>query len=95
MYTYIYVLDILYLYVHIQPHLYTRFKWTSTDNLAFVPISFDFMMGSGTPMGSVADAHVRKNFKNYSVCVECADADKRIVLPVATFVKVCEIDWEL
>jgi len=68
---------------------------TCTDNLAFVPISFDFMMGSGTPMGSVADAHVRKNFQNYSVCVECADADKRIVLPVATFVKVCEIDWEL
>jgi len=70
---------------------------TSTDNLAFVPISFDFMMGSGTPMGScsVADAYVRKNFKIYSVCVKCADDDKRIVLPVATFVKVCAIDWEL
>jgi len=41
------------------------------------------------------DACMRKHFKIYSVCVKCADDDKRIALPVATFVKVCAIDWEL
>jgi len=70
---------------------------TCTDNLAFVPVSFDFMMGGGTGMGSgsVMDACVRKHFKIYSVCVKSVDDDKRPVLPVATFVKVCAIDWEL
>jgi len=70
---------------------------TCTDNLAFVPVSFDFMLGGGAPAAtcSATDACIRKHFKIYSVCVKCADDDKRIALPVATFVKVCAIDWEL
>ena len=70
---------------------------TCRDNLAFVPVSFDFMMGGGTRTGSgsVMDAYIRRHFKIYSVCMKSVDDDKRPVLPFATFVKVCAIDWEL
>jgi len=69
---------------------------TCTDNLAFVPVSFDFMMGGGAAGGScsVMDENIRKNSKIYSVGVKCVDDGKRIVLPVCTFVKVCAIDWQ-
>jgi len=66
---------------------------TCTDNLAFVPVSFDFMMGAGSC--SVIDESIRKISQIYSVGAKCVDDGKRIVLPVATFVKVCAIDWEL
>ena len=68
-----------------------------TDNLVFVPVSFDFMMGGGASAGScsVIDESIRKISQIYSVGAKCVDDGKRIVLPVATFVKVCAIDWEL
>jgi len=74
---------------------------TCTDNLAFVPVSFDFMIASpnkpgaplkGPPCGGGAcggiDESIRKNSQIYSVGVKCVDDGKRMVLPVATFVQV-------
>jgi len=70
---------------------------TCTDNMAFVPVSFDFMTGGCVPEGSrnVMDTHICKNSKTYSICAKYLGDDKRILLPVHTFVKVCTIDWEL
>jgi hypothetical protein len=67
---------------------------TCTDNLAFVPISFEFMIGGGAPAGSLngMDAFIRKHFKRYSVCVKCVHDEKPIMLPIPSFVKVSEID---
>jgi len=76
---------------------------TGTDNVAFVPVSFDFMMGGCAPAAtcSATELCMRKHFKIYSVGVKCADDGKPpqkglkgSVLPVSTFIKVCAIDWE-
>jgi len=70
---------------------------TCTDNMVFVPVSFDFMTGGCIPgsSGNIVDAHICKNFKTYSICARYVGDDKRFLLPVHTFVQVCTIDWEL
>ena len=68
---------------------------TCTDNLAFVPVSFDFMIASPIPLVGI-DESIRKNSQIYSVGVKCVDDGKPpqeglkggMVLPVATFVQV-------
>ena len=68
---------------------------TCTDNLAFVPVSFDFMIESPIPLRGI-DESIRKNSQIYSMRVKCVDDGKPpqeglkggMVLPVATFVQV-------
>jgi hypothetical protein len=67
---------------------------TGTDNLAFVPVSFGFMIGAPVGVCSATDLYMQKYFKIYSVGVKCVDDGRRPVLPVSTFIKVCAIDWE-
>ena len=70
---------------------------TCTDSLAFVPVSFDFVMGGGAQAGSYseADACVRKLFKVYCLGMKCVGHDKPFMAPLRTFVSVCATDWEL
>lgn len=68
---------------------------TCTDSLAFVPVSFGFIMGGGAGSCSEADACVRKLFKDYSLCMKCVGHDKPCMASLRTFVSVCATDWEI
>jgi len=48
---------------------------TCTDNLAFVPVSFDFMIESPIPLRGI-DESIRKNSQIYSMRVKCVDDGK-------------------
>jgi len=61
---------------------------TCTDSLAFVPVSFGFMMGKEAGSCSEEDACARKEWKVYCLAM-------KFTAPLRTFVVVCETDWDL